>query len=50
MIYSDINNIIKVINEKKVIEYNEFKKYINKNILLIDYWRNKILLRLKKNN
>jgi hypothetical protein len=32
MIYSDINNIIKVINEKKVIEYNEFKNYINKNI------------------
>lgn len=50
MIYSDINNIIKVINEKKVIEYNEFKNYINKNILLIDYWRDKILLRLKKNN
>lgn len=46
MIYSDINDIIKIINEKKV-EYNE--NYINKDILLINYWRNKILQRLKNN-
>ena len=49
MIYSDINNIIKIINEKKVIGYNEKENYINKDILLIDYWRNKILERIKNN-
>ena len=49
MIYSDINNIIKMINEAKVIGYNESKNYTNKDILLIDYWRDKILLRLKNN-
>ena len=47
MIYSDIDNIIEMINETKIIGYNESNNYINPDILLIDYWRDKILLRLK---
>ena len=47
MIYSDIDNIIEMINETKIIGYNESNNYINPDILLIDYWRDKISLRLK---
>ena len=47
MIYSDNDNIIEMINETKIIGYNESNNYINPDILLIDYWRDKILLRLK---
>ena len=47
MIYSDIDNIIEMINETKIIGYNQSNNYINPDILLIDYWRDKIQLRLK---
>ena len=50
MIYSDIDNIIEMIDKKKIIGYNESNNYINPEILLIDYWRDKISLRLKKLN
>lgn len=49
MIYSNLDNITKIINENKIIGYNETKNYIDKDILLIDYWRNKISFRLKNN-
>ena len=47
MIYSDIDNIIEMINETKIIGYNESNNYINPDILLIDYWRYKISKRTK---
>ena len=47
MIYSNINSFIKIINKGKIIGYNESTNYINPDILLIDYWRDKIQLRLK---
>ena len=47
MIYSNLNNIIKIINEKKIIGYNESINYINPDILLIEYWQDKILDRTK---
>ena len=47
MIYSNLDNLIKIINEKKIIGYNESNNYINPDILLIEYWQNKISLRLK---
>jgi len=34
MIYSDIDNIIEMINETKIIGYNESSNYINPDILL----------------
>ena len=49
MIYSDIDNIIEMINKTKIIGYNESQNYINPDFLLIDYWRHKILLRIIKN-
>jgi len=44
MIYYDINNIIKMINETNTKIPDNI---CNKDIILIDYWRNKILLRLE---
>ena len=47
MIYSDIDNIIEMINKTKNIGYNESHNYINPDILLIDYWRYEIAHRVK---
>lgn len=46
MIYSDIDNIKKIININNI----NIKKNTNKDILLISYWKNKILLRINKLN
>ena len=49
MIYSDINNIIKIIKYNRLpIENDKYKNNTNRDILLIDYWRDKISQRLKK--
>jgi hypothetical protein len=44
MIYPNLDEIIKIINkEKEIIFYK-----INRNILTIDYWQNKIILDCRK--
>jgi len=48
MIYSDLDNILQIINNPEYIEtkYNGYN--INKGIIKVDYWLNKISERLKK--
>ena len=49
MIYSNITDIIKIINDTGDLKniYSNSYNDINKDILLIEYWRDKILLRVK---
>ena len=49
MIYSNITDIIKIINDTGDLKniYSNSYNDINRDILLIEYWRDKILLRVK---
>lgn len=44
MIKSDINDLIKIVNDDKIIDYNP----PNRDIITMEYWRNQIKLRLRK--